>query len=303
MPKSPPPNLPEILASHALWLAGDPSGQDANLRGANLRDANLYGANLCDANLRGANLRGANLCDANLRGANLRGANLRGADLCDADLRGANLRGADLRGADLCDADLRGADLCDATGIAIAADAPQRLRLAAAAALQDGALEMRTWHSCDTTHCLGGWLICQAGEVGKLLEAAVGPSVAGLMLGGVEAHSHFYDKNQEAAEWLRSVLAQPEVTPEAAPVASDKKRPFPAAQPPAAQSTPPEPVTPVSDSKMSAYKDRAAARFAILDRLEKAINFNSCGWQLTSEGERWTRLMAEQGQDEYEMGL
>jgi len=161
MPESPPPNLPEILASHALWLAADPSGQRANLVGANLR-----GANLVDANLVDANLRGANLVDANLRGA---------------------------------------------AGIAIAADAPQRLRAAAAAALQDGALEMSTWHSCDTTHCLGGWLICQAGEVGKLLEAAVGSSVAGLMLGGVEAHSHFYDTNQAAAEWLRSVLAQPEV--------------------------------------------------------------------------------------------
>ena len=82
---------------------------------------------------------------------------------------------------------------------------------AAAAALQEGALEMRAWHSCDTTHCLGGWLIYQAGEVGRLLEVAVGPGVAGLMLGGVEAHSHFYDSNEAAAEWLRSVLAQPEV--------------------------------------------------------------------------------------------
>jgi len=69
------------------------------------------------------------------------------------------------------------------------------------------------------------------------------------------------------------------------------------------QPTPPEPVTPVSDSKMAAYNHRAAARFAELDRLEKAIDFNSCGWELTSEGERWKRLMAEQGQDEYEMGL
>jgi hypothetical protein len=71
--------------------------------------------------------------------------------------------------------------------------------------------------------------------------------------------------------------------------------------PPAAQPTPP--VAPVSDSKMSAYNHRAADRFAILDRLEKVIDFDSYGWRLTSEGERWTRLMAEQGQDEYEMGL
>jgi hypothetical protein len=31
------------------------------------------------------------------------------------------------------------------------------------------------------------------------------------MLGGVKAHSHFYDSNAAAQQWLRSVLAQPEV--------------------------------------------------------------------------------------------
>ena len=150
------PNLPEILAAHAQWLADPTTGQRANLIDANLNDANLR--------------------DANLR---------------DADLRGANLNGV--------------------VGLAIASDAPQRLRAAAIAALQEGALKMETWHSCDTTHCLGGWLIHQAGEVGRLLEVAVGPAVAGLMLGGIEAHDHFYDSNEAATEWLRSVLERPEV--------------------------------------------------------------------------------------------
>ena len=52
-------NLPEILASHARWLAGDPSGQRANLDGANLNWANLNGANLDGASLDGASLDGA----------------------------------------------------------------------------------------------------------------------------------------------------------------------------------------------------------------------------------------------------
>jgi hypothetical protein len=193
-PQAPMPesllNLPEILASHARWLACDPSGQRANLDGANLNRASLVGANLDGASLVGANLDGANLDGANLNRASLVGASLDGANLNRARLDGANLDGA--------------------TGIVIAADAPQRLRAAAAAALQEGALEMGAWHSCDTTHCLGGWLIHQAGEVGRLLEATVGPGIAGLMLGGVEAHSHFYDSNEAATEWLRSVLAQPE---------------------------------------------------------------------------------------------
>jgi hypothetical protein len=70
---------------------------------------------------------------------------------------------------------------------------------------------MKTWHTCATTHCLGGWLIHQAGEVGRLLEATAGPEVAGLMLGGTEAHAHFYDSDEAATEWLRWVLARPEV--------------------------------------------------------------------------------------------
>jgi len=182
----PPLNLPEILTNHAQWLFDPATGQRAYLRDANLIDANLRGANLIDANLN----------DANLSRANLRGANLRGAHLIDAKLSGAHLIDAKLSGT---------------LGLAIAADAPQRLRATAIAALADGALEMKAWHSCSTTHCLAGWLIHQAGEVGRLLEAAVGPGVAGLMLGGIEAHGHFYDDNEAATEWLRSVVARPEV--------------------------------------------------------------------------------------------
>ena len=176
MADSPPLNLPEILVSHVRWLALDPKGQRANLTGTYLR---------------GAYLRGANLRGAYLTGANLTGANLTGANLTDVNLRGASLSGT--------------------LGLTIAADAPQRLSAAATAALADGALEMKTWHSCSTIHCISGWLIHQAGEVGRLLEAAVGSEVAGLMLGGIEAHAHFYDDNEAATEWLRLVVARPEV--------------------------------------------------------------------------------------------
>ena len=205
-------DLPKILAAHMAWLVNPDTGKRANLSWANLSGADLSGADLRWAYLSGADLVGADLRGADLRGADLRWVDLSGANLSGAYLSGADLRWADLGGADLRWADLGGADLSGATCIAIAADAPQRLRAAAAAALQDGALNMRDWHSCDTTHCLGGWLIHQAGEVGRLLEAAVGPSVAGLMLGGVEAFSHFHDSSEAATEYLRSVLAQPEVT-------------------------------------------------------------------------------------------
>jgi len=110
--------LSDILADHALWLAGN-GGQKANLRLANLTEANLRLANLTDADLTGADLTdadltGADLTEANLTGADLTGANLRLANLTDADLTGANLTDADLTGANLRLANLTGANLTGA---------------------------------------------------------------------------------------------------------------------------------------------------------------------------------------------
>ena len=157
-----------------------------------------------DADLRGADLRDADLRDADLSGADLRDAVLSGADLSGADLRGADLRGADLRGADLRDADLR-----DAVGLVLPTpeEAERRIRAVAQAALAtDDALHMGDWHKCDTTHCIAGWAVHLEGPVGYILEKAVGSPMAGLMLLGVEAHTHFYDDNATARAWLQSKL-------------------------------------------------------------------------------------------------
>ena len=114
----------------------------------------------------------------------------------------ANLSGANLRGANLS-----GANLACARGLRIADDAPQRLQAVAQAALaSDDALEMDCWHTCDTTHCIAGWAIHQAGVLGQLLEQVHGEEIAGLMLLGAEAHRYFYADNDEAREFLRSVL-------------------------------------------------------------------------------------------------
>ena len=169
-------NLPKILASHAKWLADKATGNRADLS------------------------------RADLSGTDLSRANLSRADLSRTDLSRADLSGADLSGADLSWADLSGADLVGAVGLAIASDAPERLQAAAAAALADNGLDMSRWHTCDTKHCISGWAIHQAGELGRLLEAAVGAEVAGLMLLGPAAQRHFHDENEAAAEWLRSVL-------------------------------------------------------------------------------------------------
>jgi hypothetical protein len=189
--------------------------RDADLRDADLRDADLRDADLRDAVLRGADLRDADLRDADLRGAVLSGADLRGADLRDAVLRDAVLRGAvlsdaDLRGAVLSDADLRDAVLPKAVQAMRPADeSEQHARIAAVAALalaDDDALNMGDWHTCETTHCIAGWAVHQAGPAGYLLEEMMGPHAAGAILLGDEAAKHFYDSGDQAREWLASFL-------------------------------------------------------------------------------------------------
>ncbi len=236
--------LSKILESHARWLQNPSNGEraylsranlsnaylsgvylsGANLSGADLSDADLSradlsdadlsgaylsGANLSGANLSGANLRNADLSDADLHGADLRNAYLRGAYLRNADLSGADLSYADLSGANLSGANLHGANLSGVVGLAIVEDAKERLKAVAVAALaDDDALDMTDWHTCETTHCIAGWAIHQAGELGETLERDLGPANAGLMLLGVEAHSHFFDGNDKARDWLQSVIAE-----------------------------------------------------------------------------------------------
>jgi hypothetical protein len=65
---------------------------------------------------------------------------------------------------------------------------------------------MNDWHTCETTHCISGWAVHLAGEVGRVLETAVGVHMAGLYLLGVEAAGHFYDTNKEATKYLQSVI-------------------------------------------------------------------------------------------------
>lgn len=79
------------------------------------------------------------------------------------------------------------------------------------AALADSnALRMSAWHTCQTTHCIAGWAIHQAGELGRILESLHGADLAGRLLLGNEAVMHFHDDNDDAREWLQSVLDAPE---------------------------------------------------------------------------------------------
>ncbi len=123
-----------------------------------------------------ADLRGADLSGADLRGADLSGADLSEADLSEADLRGANLSGADLR-----EADLRGANLSEANLSGVPSIQNIHQSVYAASSVSD-ALEMSTWHTCETTHCRAGWVITLAGDAGKAMEWCLGTPAAAALI-------------------------------------------------------------------------------------------------------------------------
>lgn len=171
----------EDLRLHALWLHNDPKGVRLDWSYRDLRGANLQGANLHRADLRGVCLWGAYLEGANLKRANLKRANMEGADM-----RGANMRGANM-------------DYQIQEGLL--------LQVAMAALATEGSLNMRAWHTYDTTHCIAGWA-CHLNPVAENLEETHGTEVAALLTLGQEAHSHFFDSNRGAAKYLQSVVKE-----------------------------------------------------------------------------------------------
>ena len=129
---------------------------------------------------------------------------------------GINLRGADLRDADLRGADLRGVNLSGAKGIPPAPKIENLDGKILAAIEAGGKLNMSSWHGpenhwCGTTHCRAGWAIHEAGELGKKLQDAVGPEVAGALIYN-DAYPDlpipdFYCENKEALDDIRKRAA------------------------------------------------------------------------------------------------
>ena len=72
-----------------------------------------------------------------------------------------------------------------------------------AAVLVPDALEMKTWHTCGTTHCRAGWVVTLAGEEGKKLEEFHNTELAASLIYR-ESSPHkvscarFYDNNVDA---------------------------------------------------------------------------------------------------------
>ena len=71
------------------------------------------------------------------------------------------------------------------------------------AASQPEALEMKTWHTCGTTHCRAGWVVVLAGEAGAVLEKKTSTEFAAMQI--YKASSairvftpRFYETNEKA---------------------------------------------------------------------------------------------------------
>lgn len=83
-----------------------------------------------------------------------------------------------------------------------------------AAVSAENALEMSSWHSCETTHCRAGWVVHLAGETGYALERFHNTTLAAQLIyreSGYQINpSKFYDSNEEALEDMR-LLAEGEV--------------------------------------------------------------------------------------------
>jgi hypothetical protein len=197
---------PLILGTYPDFRSGI-EDRRADLRRANLRRANLRGADL-----RGADLREADLRDANLSRADLREANLIGADLREANLIGADLSEADLSEADLSEANLSEANLSGTLGLPLAPAIPSIDAAILAAIEAGGALDMRTWHTCATTHCRAGWAIALAGDAGRDLESQFGPGTAGALIYAASRPGipvpNFFANNDSALTDMRTFAAK-----------------------------------------------------------------------------------------------
>jgi hypothetical protein len=75
-----------------------------------------------------------------------------------------------------------------------------------------GTLEMGGWHTCNTTHCRGGWVVVLAGEAGKKLEELTSPEFAAMQIYDKSSDINvspvrFYESNEVALADIKRCAA------------------------------------------------------------------------------------------------
>ena len=82
---------------------------------------------------------------------------------------------------------------------------------------QDNALDMSTWHTCETTHCRAGWVVNLAGREGKELERKTSTGFAALQIYNASSEikvspPRFFETAEKAMEDIKR-CAKEELTP------------------------------------------------------------------------------------------
>ena len=77
-----------------------------------------------------------------------------------------------------------------------------------AAASDKGALDMRNWHTCETTHCRAGWVVTLAGKEGRNLEEKTSTLFAAMQIYKASSSirvypPRFFDENEKALEDMK----------------------------------------------------------------------------------------------------
>jgi hypothetical protein len=82
-----------------------------------------------------------------------------------------------------------------------------------AAASRPESLEMSSWHTCEKTHCRGGWVITLAGEAGKALEGFHGTALAAMLIYEASGYKispvRFHDSNEDALADMKKLAEAP----------------------------------------------------------------------------------------------
>jgi lysine/ornithine N-monooxygenase len=77
---------------------------------------------------------------------------------------------------------------------------------------QPDALNMATWHSCETTHCRAGWVVTLAGKEGKELEKKTTTLFAAMQIYKASGYEispvRFYDDNKKAMEDMKRLAEE-----------------------------------------------------------------------------------------------
>lgn len=123
-------------------------------------------------------------------------------------LKKAKVGGKDLSGANLSGADLSGAVLPKVIKV-------ENLFTKILKAINSGGeLDMGDWHTCETTHCVAGWVIPMAGEFGQGAETFAGTSWAAALIINASCPylegkvPNFYDSNKDGMKFIEKCAAK-----------------------------------------------------------------------------------------------